>query len=223
MSESTEKLVVLTAELMADAAASVHRALRNLSDLEPGFGSTTPGNGSPGGGKGARVTEVTDREGTDWVPVTSVEASVLSGRLVDDDRALRAERQIARMAKLAHRAARELRDLCLTYDYPVGGEFGRPRTGQATETVEQAEKWCTSCARLHRAESRYRGELCRWCYDFTATEKIEPPLDILDAHHRGMRITTAMVAAAKRAPKPSTVKLKTVTRRRRRVVERPSA
>ena len=71
------------------------------------------------------------------------------------------------------------------------------------QKVADPEMWCTHCQRddghhSPRAE-RYRGlELCRWCGDFRQAEGVLPPLSLLKAHHRGERVTEAMVDAALR-------------------------
>ena len=53
--------------------------------------------------------------------------------------------------------------------------------------------WCTSCLRIHQCAPRYRGDLCRWCYDFHTAQGKQPSIELLDAHHRGTRITERMV------------------------------
>lgn len=57
-------------------------------------------------------------------------------------------------------------------------------------------EWCVSCYRDNRhcepaARGRYKG-LCRWCGDWQKDYEDVPPLKIVEARHRGQRITTAM-------------------------------
>lgn len=55
------------------------------------------------------------------------------------------------------------------------------------------EEWCRSCLRIDWFCPRSRGDLCRWCRDFQATEGQLPPIDLLRARRDGRRITEAMV------------------------------
>jgi hypothetical protein len=66
----------------------------------------------------------------------------------------------------------------------------------------ELEPRCRSCARLDVFEHVYRAgsELCRWCYDFNVLHRTEPPLELLDLHHRGARITSRMITDALAAP-----------------------
>lgn len=57
-------------------------------------------------------------------------------------------------------------------------------------------QWCTHHLHAHISEIRYRGDLCRWCYDFKATHRVLPPLTLLGHRHLGKRITEAMIASA---------------------------
>lgn len=45
-------------------------------------------------------------------------------------------------------------------------------------------------------EPVFRAKCCRWCYDFSAAEGVDPPYDLLDARSRGVRITERMVRDA---------------------------
>lgn len=71
------------------------------------------------------------------------------------------------------------------------------------QRIADPEIWCNHCLRDdgHHAPraDRYRQlELCRWCGDFRSAQGVLPPLSLLQAHHRGERITEAMVDAALR-------------------------
>lgn len=47
-------------------------------------------------------------------------------------------------------------------------------------------------------EPVYRCRSCRWCYQFSLAEGVDPPYALLDARSRGQRITERMVADALR-------------------------
>lgn len=71
------------------------------------------------------------------------------------------------------------------------------RTTPTTDAPDD-DPGCTSCARVGHWMPTYRGTLCRWCYDWRAAENELPPPTILEAHHRGERITTTLVRNAAR-------------------------
>ena len=198
----TEDFARLT-EWMGDASARVHRAVRNMREVSPGFPSSTPGNGSPGGGR--------------WTPGadTIVERLAMSGEhvgTIDRDDALADLRRLEDIARQMRPLVREARDICMRWGYSTAGEFHvgeRRQPGRPTEGDTNAAKWCTSCARLQKAEpvgDKGRRGLCRWCADFEDAERTLPPLALLDLRHRGARITSAVVAQLKKegqvAPRP---------------------
>lgn len=65
--------------------------------------------------------------------------------------------------------------------------------------------WCTSCWRDNayhepvamrpNGERRYRDH-CLWCGEFLAANDVTPPMELLEARHRGERISATMVEAA---------------------------
>lgn len=65
--------------------------------------------------------------------------------------------------------------------------------------------WCVSCWRDHgyhepvamrpNGERRYRDH-CLWCGEFLAANGVVPTIDLLEARHRGERISKTMVEAA---------------------------
>lgn len=79
----------------------------------------------------------------------------------------------------------------------------------ATEDMTPAQislaGWCTSCWRDHgyyepvamrpNGERRYRDH-CLWCGNFLAANDVLPPMELLEARHRGERISSTMVEAA---------------------------
>jgi hypothetical protein len=94
--------------MLHESVHRVGRAVRNMRQEMGGFSSCTPGNGSPGGGKGGRPTvsiddpsDPSDPDGVD-VPVTSVESQALFGR---DDAAADLVRLHRRAGEVADGAA----------------------------------------------------------------------------------------------------------------------
>lgn len=88
--------------------------------------------------------------------------------------------------------------------------IGQSYPSQATEPEDieatPGKEWCRSCWKDRKycepitmrpdGQPYYRG-LCRWCGAFASREGFEPPTDLVVLKHRGERITTPMVAAAK--------------------------
>jgi hypothetical protein len=73
----------------------------------------------------------------------------------------------------------------------------RPHTakpGRAELAHDATESLCRSCLRAGSRSTRYRGELCQWCWRFHQTEGFLPPVEIVTARAAGQRITEAMVA-----------------------------
>lgn len=73
-----------------------------------------------------------------------------------------------------------------------------------------AAGWCSSCWRndqqmvpieKDRHGLRFYRDYCRWCGEFKARQKIEPPVELLRLRHEGRRITEADVAKALKAAK----------------------
>lgn len=185
MTDPARTVVDMNARL-ADAAGRIHPTLRNLRELQPGYPATTPGNGSPGGGTGGHSASIVER---------------LAGTIDDDD----AYRDLARIRALIRDLeprVRELHALCLRWGYRTAGEahYGNPTPPRrSTEHDSNRERWCTSHERIHVAEpvgTHGREGLCRWCYEFKQSEGVLPPLELVDARSRGIKITDAVVRAA---------------------------
>ena len=80
-------------------------------------------------------------------------------------------------------------------------------------TDDLGDNWCASCVRdaghlepvaLRPGTSIARkANRCRWCLEFEAAEKFLPPLNLLQAKHRGVRITEGMVEQARKAHRTS--------------------
>jgi hypothetical protein len=187
---STEDTMVVLHEWMADVVGHVHRAVRNMQEVSPGFSSSTPGNGDPGGGSGGGSTSI-------------VERLVLDRTLARDD-AVRDMDRLREVSRLLQPLVRDARDICQRWGYSTGGEFtpgARARQARPTEGEFNRAQWCTSCERLRLAEpigAKGRRGLCRWCADFEDAEGMPPPLTLLDLRHRGGRITRAAVDQEKR-------------------------
>jgi hypothetical protein len=83
-----------------------------------------------------------------------------------------------------------------------------------TSTVEMKEQlaadltemWCRSCLRVGERAPRHRGELCRWCGAFEAAEGFLPPVDLVEAHADGRRITDAMIVPHRQAHRARTAR-----------------
>lgn len=59
--------------------------------------------------------------------------------------------------------------------------------------VGPGEPRCRACERIGEWSTIYRGELCRWCYDFWQRWHRQPPIDLLKARLKeGKRITSQM-------------------------------
>lgn len=77
----------------------------------------------------------------------------------------------------------------------------RPDRERATQAAS-SDDWCRHHLELiGTCEPRYRGDRCRWCYDFHATNAVLPPVEILTARARGDRITQGMITAWAKAAK----------------------
>jgi hypothetical protein len=120
----------------------------------------------------------------------------LSGEVTCDDAVVDLA-EIQRLVNELRPRVDRLRTVTSRWGYAVPGEWEqrpRPRPGKPTEHATNAERWCRSHERIGAAEPvRARG-LCRWCGDFESAQEMLPPLGVLEAHARGLRITTALIA-----------------------------
>jgi hypothetical protein len=181
----------LAARWADDIAARIHATLRNLDDHMPGFPATTPGSGSVGGGGSSTASRT--------------EALALDGLARDD--ALRDRQDLIRAVGAFYASADLLHTLTARWGYRTTGEWNPAATSpqaKPTEHEVNAGRWCTSCARVHVMEpvgTKGRSGLCRWCYDFQSLHVGKLPTHgLLDAHHRGVKITEAMIRAEMSAP-----------------------
>lgn len=85
--------------------------------------------------------------------------------------------------------------------------FGRYRPDRRLHTVDPsaADQWCTHHLQaIGKCEPRYRGDLCRICYDFKlAHDGKLPPADLLEHKHQGGKWNEQMIAASLKAAKPA--------------------
>lgn len=63
--------------------------------------------------------------------------------------------------------------------------------------LSSVEDWCRNhIDKIASCEPRYRGDLCRYCYEFKSTEGVLPPQSILLMRHRGERLTAKDITQA---------------------------
>lgn len=217
---TVEQRVVELEEMLHEAVARIFPAVRNLRELSPGFPSSTPGNGSPGGGKGgSRMMEITgddigltgDAAGDviDLIPVTSVEASVLEGHGVAADPAVAALAEIERLTRQLRRPVERLATLTAQWGYPNAGEFtaDRARVAKPSESEANVRKWCAHHARVQLSEPSKHvipldgvpTPLCDWCNTFRLQRGDLPMLQLLVWKSEGRRITAAVIEQARQA------------------------
>jgi hypothetical protein len=176
---------------MEDASTRIDATLRNLEDHAPGFPSTTPGSGSVGGG-GSSTSSRT-------------ETLAITGLGTDD--AMRDYARIKALVKQVAPLTAEMKIITDRWGYRTAGEwnpFATSPQGKPTEHESNAGRWCTSCARIHVMEPvgvKGRAGLCRWCYDFQTlhTGKL-PTHALLDARHRGVKVTETLIRSEMAAP-----------------------
>ncbi len=206
---SIEQQVIAAEKDIAESRGWIFRAARNLRELQPGFSSTTPGNGSPGGGSSVTIG-------------SSVERAALAST-GEPDPAVWALEQLTKVAARIAADAHFLRSLATTFGYPTPGDRdpNPANRGRATESVSNAMRWCWNCERLRDDEGRahaclvYRTVevakpapagnntakalepvtigLCRFCYDHRDPITNDPPeLHLVELHHNGWTVTTAI-------------------------------
>ena len=54
---------------------------------------------------------------------------------------------------------------------------------------DPTERWCRNCLNIGVREPRWRGDLCRWCYEFNASERFLPPPALLKIRQSKSRVT----------------------------------
>ena len=97
--------------------------------------------------------------------------------------------------------AMQLRDQTLLW--AAAATPTQPHANNRLGIEDRTPRWCTSCQRLGHLEPRWNAHPnCRWCQSFIDSQGQDPPPKLLDAHHRGIRITDTMVTDALRPGKP---------------------
>lgn len=115
------------------------------------------------------------------------------------DRTVNGDDEYAAAVDAFHDAARTLIDLTQT---------ARPDRAPEHPTTSRDE-WCrVHLKAIGACEPRARGDLCRWCNDFTIAYRVDPPEVILRARHEGQRVTQPMIVAALKATKTKSRKRK---------------
>jgi len=239
---------------------------RLTHELSPGFSSRTPGNGGPGGGKGATVTvlgrrrrlvelgdgnrvlqygddsteagtaytaperaalgdqteEVTVLEELRGSPLRVLGHTLQWARSIGLDVELPIRTPVERLTwchtvvsgVLATPAYVERCTLgrCLDVERPVkdlaflvrrwGYDAGEPKGVKREQELatDLTERWCRSCLRIGERVARHRGELCKWCYEFNASEQFLPPVELVAVHHTFINGRRREVTEAQREP-----------------------
>lgn len=176
VSKSDAQLLLLEwSERLRLTSSGVVRAVDNLNEALPGF----PSRASGAAPSSASVSVSPDPEG----PVHLLPVERLA---ITPDPARSALRRIEQLVDQLGPQVTELYSLVLTWGYD---------RHQAQLDLDEEHEWCESCLRLQRCEPRFRGKLCRWCYTFVSEQGRRPSVELLDSHHRGVRITARMIEA----------------------------
>lgn len=175
-------------EWMQDARLRVLPAFRNLREVQPGFPSTTPGNGDPGGGSGGHGPSIVERQFDE------------NGNRRPDDAEVDLDRARELLARMKS-DVRDFRDIMLRWGYTTAGEHHvgaryQPTVHDGKAAAERSG--CTHHAKFGIHEdlgSKGRGGLCGWCYTFQAEEGELPPASFIEIRDsRGQnKISTAMM------------------------------
>lgn len=116
------------------------------------------------------------------------------------------EGEHARLQQIMVRITSDANELVHLLRKAVPNPVTALRPDDLTPAQVSAAGWCTSCwqdgtyhepvAMRPNGERRYR-DSCLWCGEFMAAHGgIKPPLELIEARHRGQRITAPMVDAA---------------------------
>lgn len=161
--------------------------LANLDDSLPGFpASASAGSGSTIGSR----------------DVHSPVESLLIGPITRDESPDDARQRVpdAALVDLARlEEIRKQRQRLIREEFEITSRWlQRTATAQAKRDARpsSSDDWCESCERVHRHSPVRRRRLCGWCDDFKAIEGVLPPLDLLEAHHRGVRMNQTMIRQA---------------------------
>jgi len=184
-----------------DAASLNYAALywtdaqRVMGDQRGGYRANTGSDGSSGSGRG-----VLDEHDNAIPNVTSVEAAVLAPQ---HDESRTDERRARQLWAQIHPLVVELERLVAKYKPTAPTSHGRD--------PEVGIDWCISCHRLEAPDGSRRSEpvarrkatgdpyykgRCLYCGRFGAAHDMDPPLDLLEDHHRGIKANAARVEKA---------------------------
>lgn len=165
--------------LAVDIEKHLPLVLRTLAELQPGF---------PSGGNGpGRRNDVSDPTG-----------ELATGGAAGDP-VRRAQDELEQA--LAQAAGALLRAQAIVRTWrPPAGRWRDSLTDQASAALANSnDPWCQSCLRVNRfVPPRTEGSrLCRWCSDMARTCGRElPPLQLVERHAQGRRITDADIRRA---------------------------
>lgn len=154
-------------------------ALRNLNDNHPGY----PASAAAGTGSTMSSRDVHS-------PVESAALRTIGEAAKDDWEELQAlEAELDRMYAI------ERRYVGLVTKW--GFQVSEATIHQYKLAATPREEFCSNCLNHGIQAHRYRGDLCRNCYDFDAVEHVLPTREMCETWDRKGRVTTAMVARAK--------------------------
>lgn len=189
----TAAMVRLAGELLE---SSGWRALQVTESWKLGPSSA---NLQPHGGW--RHEEIINADGE--TEVVTIPSDVVGEHLFKDDTLTDVH---ARLRQLISRVADDTDELIFLLRKAVPSTIAVLRPDDLTLPQVSAAGWCTSCwtdgcyhepvAMRPNGERRYRDH-CLWCGEFIAAhDGVKPPLELLQARHRGDRISQQMVDQA---------------------------
>lgn len=182
-------------EMLTEIVARHHAFDQRTSDQRAGYASNT---NSDGGGTSEltgpeRIMDIAygdNGNGRDPDPATTDRATYR-----------------ATIAKI-HTEIRGLHHLSLKY-VPTQARMDHADSSvpdRETVGVDGKPLWCRHClTHGHRSPCDIRRpnmSLCRWCADWQLAQKTLPTAELLDVHHRGGRITDAMIQRSTRTVTP---------------------
>lgn len=158
-------------------------AIELLDRCEPVLGDrlqdiTGAMNGYPAGGEGGGGQSPSDRTGN---------------AAIRPDRARTDRNRLESILESIASQSSELVYLLARYTPRPASDKERAQTLADNERSDS----CASCRRLEvakgvaRWEPVFRGDLCRWCYDWRRETGDVPSVPTLQAHHRGVRVRVA--------------------------------
>ncbi len=164
-----------------NAADHLTKARRNLNEMLPGFKTSTPGAApTPNGYPPIEY----DDNGKPLATITLTIVEQLAGR---PDPARNALDRLTKLTSSIGPDAKEILSICRTW----GMDPARLEFDLETET-----EYCSNHLRIDLFEVRYRGPLCRWCYDIRSEYGYTPGVELMELRHRtGKRLTETIYRA----------------------------